>query len=56
MILERPQLGVELGPRPSLMRARESGTILVCQPLSDCSFCMAAMLCASQEPVAWPER
>ncbi len=44
------------GPRPSLMRARESGTILVCQPLSDCSFCIAAMLCASHVPVGEPER
>ena len=30
-----------LGPRPSLMMARESGTSLVCQPLSAWSFSMA---------------
>lgn len=36
------------GPRPSLMIARESGTNLVCQPLSLWNFCMAASVPASQ--------
>ena len=37
-----------LGPRPSLMIARESGINLVCQPLSDWNFCMAASVASSQ--------
>jgi hypothetical protein len=45
-----------LGPRPSLMMARESGTILVCQPLSACNFSIAAWVCASQWPLGSPER
>jgi len=44
------------GPRPSLMRARESGVILVCQPLSAWSFSMAAADCASQTPEGSPVR
>jgi len=43
-----------LGPRPSLMMARESGTSLVCQPLSACSFSIAAWVSASQWPLARP--
>ena len=45
-----------LGPRPSLMMARESGTSLVCQPLSACSFSIAAWVSASQWPLGPPVR
>ena len=45
-----------LGPRPSLMMARESGTSLVCQPLSACSFSIAACVSASQWPLGAPVR
>jgi len=45
-----------LDPRPSLMMARESGTSFVCQPLSPCSFSIAAWVPASQWPLGSPER
>src|SRR6185437_1701409 len=43
------------GPRPSLMRARESGVILVCQPLSFWYFTIAACVSASHCPVGLPQ-
>ena len=43
-----------LGPRPSLIMARESGTSLVCHPLSACSFSIAACVCVSQCPLGSP--
>ena len=39
------------GPSPSLIKARESGVILVCQPLSACIFCIAAAVWLSH----WPD-
>ena len=44
------------GPRPSLIMARESGTSLVCQPLSLWNFCMAASVPESQWPEGSPVR
>ena len=48
--------GSVLGPRPSLIRARESGTSFVCQPLSAWTLVMAATEAASQWPLGSPVR
>jgi len=45
-----------LGPRPSLMMARESGTSFVCQPLAACIFSIAAWVATSQWPLGAPVR
>src|SRR5215471_14206005 len=44
------------GPRPNLIRARESGVILVCQPLSAWNLTMASLDDWSQTPVGSPFR
>ena len=44
------------GPRPSLMRARESGVILVCQPLSAWYLVRASFVDWSHVPVGSPLR
>ncbi len=52
-----PVLGLGAsGPRPSLIKARESGVTLLCHPLSDCSFCIAEIVFASHVPVGSPVR
>src|SRR5262249_16754946 len=44
------------GPRPSLIKALESGTVFVCQPLSAWNFSIAFCDAWSQTPVAFPSR
>ena len=48
--------GAVLGPRPSLISARESGTSLVCHPLAAWSFSIAACVWVSQWPLGSPVR
>ena len=43
-----------LGPKPNLISARESGTVLLCHPLSAWYRRMASSLASFQVPVAWP--
>ena len=44
------------GPKPSLIKARESGVSLVCQPLSAWNLVIASLVDWSQTPVGSPLR